>query len=68
LTEYYYVSEQIHELAVRKGISWLALEARISGGGKIAIMETGNIRCISRYRGLGFLKQLAQPPKPAFLT
>jgi hypothetical protein len=62
LTDYFYVSEQIHELAVRKGISWLAREAKPCGGGWIAVMETGSIRFISRYRGLGLLKQLAKPP------
>jgi hypothetical protein len=62
LTEYFYVSEQIHEFAVRKGISWLAREAKSSRAGWVAVMESGSIRIFSRYRGLGILKLLAKPP------
>jgi len=67
LTEYFYVSEQIHEFAIRKGISWLAREAKSSGAGWVAVMETGSIRVISKHRGLSILKLLAKPPFQAHL-
>jgi len=67
LTEYVYVSEQNHEFAIRKGISWLEHEAKSSRAGWIAVMESGSIRIFSRYRGRGILKLLARPPFQAYL-